>query len=182
MRSDKEYIIVKALVMDVVFNSPQSCAFVRGGAFGSASRTRLVWTKLPVCRLDILIVSPSRRLDDSEAPSPNARARRSARLTVSSLVRSSHGSLARMFSFSVGSRASTVRVQSVWFCSNLLFMLLNISFASILQGVGQRTCLWRFCLIVTSASPQISCSEHIVQQNMFLLQRQLQRQCDCGSA
>ena len=71
----------------------------------------------------MLIVSPSRRLEDSDAPSPEARASRSARRAVSSLDISSQGSLVNMFSFSVGRSARTVSVQSVWFCSNLLRML-----------------------------------------------------------
>lgn len=76
--------------------------------------------------LDRLFLSSSGRLGVTElmsdpvvVPSPALRrASRSARFFCSSFVNSSTGSASKMSSAAVGSKASTVYVQSVWFCSN----------------------------------------------------------------
>jgi hypothetical protein len=76
--------------------------------------------KLDDWKLDKLAVSPSLKLDGPEliseaAPSPAARANLSALFCCSSWVNCSTGRASRIFSVTVGSKASTVNVQSVWF-------------------------------------------------------------------
>ena len=76
-------------------------------------------------RLDKLFPSSSTVLRGSElisdpAASPpfNCLANLSARFCCNSFVSSSTGRAPSIFSVAVGSKASTVKVQSVWFCSN----------------------------------------------------------------
>ena len=87
----------------------------------------LACTKLPVWKLDMLARSPSFKLEASDVPSPEARASLSAFLCCNALVNCSQGKASSTFSVRVGSRARTVIVQSVWFCSKRLRILVRVN-------------------------------------------------------
>ena len=113
--------------VQVILTSFQSCVLFRFGWDASSSTAESPsWLVRRNDSLDTLFRSSSSMLGATElisdpvaVPSPALRrASRSARFFCNSFVNSSTGRASNISSAAVGNNASTVYVQSVWFCSN----------------------------------------------------------------